>query len=193
MRNSREQAAATRDRIVDTASRLYRERGINGIGVSDLMREAGLTHGGLYKHFESKDALIAEACSSALTQLRTGLVHKVAGARDEDALAVLVNAYLTPAHRDHPGHGCAIAALGSEASRGDGPGKTALAEGVTLLLDLIGEQLARGGAEEPDRTAHGVLAALVGGLLLSRAVEDPARSRAILRDTRDFILRGEKS
>lgn len=193
MRNSREKAAATRDRIVDTASRLYREHGINGIGVSDLMSEAGLTHGGLYKHFESKDALVAEACSSALTQLRTGLARKVAGARDEDALAVLVNAYLTPAHRDHPGHGCAIVALGSEASRSDGPGKTALAEGVTLLLALISEQLARSGVKDPERTAHGALAALVGGLLLARAVEDPARSKAILRDTRDFILREPKS
>ncbi|MGK2871089.1 MAG: TetR/AcrR family transcriptional regulator [Alphaproteobacteria bacterium] len=85
MRTSREQTVQTRERIITTASRLFRERGINGIGVADLMHDAGLTHGGFYKHFESKQALIAAACTSALALTQAELANKTAGARDQDA------------------------------------------------------------------------------------------------------------
>ncbi len=188
MRTSREQTVQTRERVINTASRLFRERGINGIGVADLMHDAGLTHGGFYKHFESKQALIAAACTSALALTQAELANKIAGARDADGLAVLVSTYLAKAHRDHPGQGCAIAAIGNEAVRGDGLAKAALAEGVERLLSLISEQLARADKDDTGHTAHGVLAALVGGLILSRLMQGTTRSHTILRDTRDFIL-----
>ncbi|MFZ6654481.1 TetR/AcrR family transcriptional regulator [Undibacterium sp. TJN19] len=189
MRNSREQTAQTRERIVETAARLYRERGINGIGVADLMSEAGLTHGGFYKHFESKEALIAEACTEALQATRAELRRKVDQANDADALAALVHSYLSKVHSDHPGHGCAIAAMGAEAIRDDGLGKVAMAEGVDELLALIRQQLTRKGSDDVDAKAHGILAALIGGLLLSRTMSSGNKAKAVLRDTSAFILK----
>lgn len=189
MRNSREQTAQTRERIVETAARLYREHGINGIGVADLMKEAGLTHGGFYKHFESKEALIAEACSIALETTRTELLRKTELVSDEEAITTLVHTYLSRAHSEHPGQGCAIAALGAEAARGEAASKEVMAQGVDQLLVIIGKQLQRSGAKDDTATAHGVLSSLIGGLLLSRMMGNPAKSKAVLRDTRDFVLK----
>ncbi|MFZ6745080.1 TetR/AcrR family transcriptional regulator [Undibacterium sp. JH2W] len=189
MRTTREQAAQTRERIVETAARLYREHGINGIGVADLMKEAGLTHGGFYKHFESKEALIAEACNTALETTRTELLRKTELVSNEEAIASLVHTYLSLAHSEHPGHGCAIAALGAEAARGEAASKEVMAQGVDELLILITRQLQRSGAKDDATTAHGVLSSLIGGLLLSRMMDSPAKSRAALRDTSEFILK----
>jgi len=189
MRTSREQAAQTRERIVETAARLYRERGINGIGVADLMNEAGLTHGGFYKHFESKEALIAEACATALEVTREELQRKIAAAPDDEALSTLVHSYLSKAHSDNPGLGCTIATLGPEAIRHEGIGKEAMQEGVNSLLALISIQLQREGMNDVEAKAHAVLASLIGGLLLSRMMDSPAKTRAVLRDTSNFILK----
>jgi TetR/AcrR family transcriptional regulator, transcriptional repressor for nem operon len=188
MRQTREQTAITRSHIVDTAARVFREQGINGIGVADLMGEAGLTHGGFYKHFASKDALAAEACTRALAQTREALAYRTEAATDAHALAVLVETYLSPAHRNHPGQGCAIAALGSEAVRGESAAQAAMVEGVDALLQLIRQQMARSGVSETERPAHAVLAAMVGGLVLSRVLPDAARAQAVLSDTQAFIL-----
>ncbi|MBC3916987.1 TetR/AcrR family transcriptional regulator [Undibacterium sp. CY18W] len=191
MRTSREQAAQTRERIVETAARLYRERGINGIGVADLMNEAGLTHGGFYKHFESKEALIAEACAAALEATKTELRRKIAAAPDDEALSTLVHTYLSKAHSDNPGLGCTIATLGPEAIRQDGIGKETIQQGVNNLLALISTQLQREGVDndEVEAKAHAVLASMIGGLLLSRMMDSPTKTKAVLRDTSDFILK----
>jgi len=189
MRTTREQTAQTRVRIIETAARLYREHGINGIGVADLMKEAGLTHGGFYKHFESKEALIAEACTTALETTRMELARKAELASNEEAIASLVHAYLSRAHSDHPGQGCAIAALGAEAARGEAASKEVMAQGVDELLALINKQLRRSGAKDDAGTAHGVLSSLIGGLLLSRLMDSPAKSKTVLRDTSDFVLK----
>src|SRR5436853_1230624 len=116
MRVTREQAVRTRERILDAAAQLFRERGFDGIGVADLMKAAGLTHGGFYGHFRSKGDLAAEACSRAM-----------AGASEEwaalarmprgDARAEIVKQYLTESHCDRPGKGCLLAALGSDVGR----------------------------------------------------------------------------
>lgn len=189
MRTSREQAAQTRERIVETAARLYRERGINGIGVADLMNEAGLTHGGFYKHFESKEALIAEACTAALEVTKAELQRKIAAAPDHEALSTLVHTYLSKAHSDNPGLGCTIAALGPEAIRNDGIGKETILQGVNNLLALISTQLQREGVDDVEAKSHAVLASMIGGLLLSRMMDSPAKTKAVLRDTSNFILK----
>jgi TetR/AcrR family transcriptional repressor of nem operon len=189
MRRSREDTTATRLQIVEAAARLFRERGINGIGLADLMGEVGLTHGGFYKHFPSKDALAGEACAAALAQTRSELESRAGAARDEQAFKTAVSSYLGQAHRDHPEEGCAIAALGSELARGDGPPRAALVEGVDALLQTLRRQMARSGVDEKRLPAHAALAAMVGGLLLARVVEDPAKVRAILRDTQALILK----
>ena len=116
MRVSRIQAAENRERILDVATRLFRERGIDGIGVDDLMKAAGLTHGGFYGHFKSKEDLVAQACARAVARMRqnwTNVVDQSTG----DPLHALAATYLTPKHRDSAGRGCPMAALGSEIAR----------------------------------------------------------------------------
>lgn len=192
MRRTREQAAATRSRIIETASRLFRERGINGIGLSDLMVDAGLTHGGFYKHFASKEALVAEACESAFARAKDEADRRAAKVSDEDALAAMVGDYLSPLHRDHCGQGCAIAALGSEAARGDGVVKAALDRGIEMFRERIAQQARRSGVANVDEFADAAASAMVGGLMLARLARDPNDSEAILRNTKEFILQAAK-
>src|SRR5947199_6007747 len=116
MKVSREQAAKNRERILEAAARLFRERGFEGIGVADLMNEAGLTHGGFYGHFSSKDDLIAEASERALAE-SLPLWSGLASDRSGDPLPAVAAAYLSGEHRDNPGAGCVLAALGPDVSR----------------------------------------------------------------------------
>src|SRR5438105_14332684 len=104
MKVSREQAAETRDRIVEKAAQLFRERGFDGIGVADLMKEAGLTHGGFYGHFSSKEDLVAEASGRALMR-SLALFSKVAERGAADPLSAIATAHLNSRHRDKPGEG----------------------------------------------------------------------------------------
>src|ERR671923_2137352 len=110
MKVSREQAARNRERIVETAAQLFRERGFEGIGVADLMKEAGLTHGGFYGHFGSKEDLMAQACVRASGRSHA-LWSRLAERAPNDPLAEIAGVYLTAKHRDNPGEGCLMAAL----------------------------------------------------------------------------------
>lgn len=189
MRTSREQTAASHERILATSSRLFREKGIGNVGVSDLMKESGMTHGGFYRHFTSKDALVAQSCEQALAETRCSLQAKADLCSDESALEVLVKAYLSQLHRDSPGQGCAIAAIGMEAVRqGEAPA-AAIDQGIELLLQLIEAQLRRSGVQQPIPMAHGVLASMVGAVMLARALRSPDSSNAMLRHARSFILK----
>jgi TetR/AcrR family transcriptional repressor of nem operon len=188
VKKTREETLQTRQRIIAVASRDFREKGINGVGVADLMQSAGLTHGGFYKHFDSKDALATEACDAALKDTLSELKQSTNQVDDHEAMQALVAAYLSRAHSLHPEQGCAIAALGSEAIRSDGQVKKTMEMGVENLLNLIHSQLARQGVRDAEAKAHGVLSSLVGGLLLSRIVPTSIQSKAILRDTKQFIL-----
>src|SRR6476619_2991342 len=116
MKVSRQQAAQNRERIVEAAAQLFRERGFEGIGVADLMKEAGLTHGGFYGHFESKEDLMAQACTRASARSRA-LWTRLAERAPRDPLAEIASVYLTARHRDDPGDGCLMAALASDAAR----------------------------------------------------------------------------
>src|SRR3979490_1853008 len=116
MKVSREQAAANRERVVEVAGKLFRERGFDGIGVADLMQAAGLTHGGFYGHFKSKDDLAAQACSRGPGRPSQKWARR-AELSAGDARAELIKQYLSEAHRDASGNGCVLAALGSDAGR----------------------------------------------------------------------------
>jgi TetR/AcrR family transcriptional repressor of nem operon len=146
--------------VVKTAARLFRERGFDGIGLADLMKEAGLTHGGFYRQFPSKDALLAEAAGCALLQTSDYLAAV--------PVAVRIAAYLSPDHRANLGSGCAIAALGADAARADPQTQATFAQGIERLLACIGgEDAVEGGAARSD--AIQTLSALVGALVISRA------------------------
>jgi TetR/AcrR family transcriptional repressor of nem operon len=171
MRVTREKAAENRGKIVAAASRLFRERGLDGVGLDAIMEAAGLTHGGFYRHFASKDDLAAEAVAQGLaaTAERTAPVG---------SLADYADSYLSPDHRDSPGTGCVLAALGSDIAR-HGPGaRRALTESVRRRIALFTVWL---GGKAPDRQqAVATLAGMVGALVLARAVDDPNLSAEIL-------------
>ena len=142
MKVSREQAVQNRERIVEAAAQLFRERGFDGIGVADLMKEAGLTHGGFYGHFSSKEDLIAEASARALTRSLADW-SKVADRASGDPLSAVAGFYLSSRHRDNPGAGCLLAALGPDVSR-QGPAVRRVAtDHLRSAFDLLAK-LVRG-------------------------------------------------
>lgn len=188
MRQTKEVAAQTRERILQTASRAYRQHGIAGIGLAQLMAEAGLTHGGFYKHFPSKDAMVAEAVALALGETRQTLAKAIAGAAPGHGLAALIGSYLTPSHRDRPERGCALAALGTEGAHGAPPVKAALADGYGRLADLAAGQMPDSDRRIREAKGQALAAALVGTLMLARALPDGPGSDAMLARNRDALL-----
>jgi TetR/AcrR family transcriptional repressor of nem operon len=179
MKVTREQAAQNRERIVETAARLFREKGFGGIGVADLMKAAGLTHGGFYGHFDSKEALLGEAVGRALDGAGDGWQALMA-AHADDALGAVARSYLSPAHRDNPGPGCAIAALGADIFRAGPAVRAVVDERTRAQLDVLAGVAPGATDVEKRRQAIGTYAAMIGGLVLARAVSDPALSDEIL-------------
>jgi TetR/AcrR family transcriptional repressor of nem operon len=179
MKVSREQAAANRERVVEVAGKLFRENGFDGIGVADLMKAAGLTHGGFYGHFRSKDDLAAEACSRTMARASerwAALARVSRGA----ARAEIVKQYLTESHCDGPGNGCLLAALGSDAGRQGRAIRRAFREGLGSLVDILAK-LAPGRSRAAKRKqALADIAQMVGAMMLARAVDDRALAKEIL-------------
>lgn len=193
MKVSKVQAAENREGIVEAAARLYREKGLDGVGVAEITRDAGLTHGGLYRHFESKDALAREACLRAFDWTITPLDRLESSPAENSApgtqrLRALVHAYLSANHRDHPGEGCPAAALAADAARAGPEMSEVFAQGVERNIQrfmhvLEGEEAAR-------RTRTIVtLSSMVGALVLARATAagNPALSEEILETLRAHL------
>ena len=186
MKVSREQAAASRERILDAATRLFRERGFDGIGVADLMREAGLTHGGFYGHFASKEELMAKACERTLA--KSAARWEALQVRDgREALAAMADSYLSTRHRDNPGAGCIVAAVGEEAARHGPSVRRAFTQGVGSLLDILARVMPGRSREARRDKALATFASMVGAMVLARAVDDPEMSVQILKAVRDSI------
>jgi TetR/AcrR family transcriptional regulator, transcriptional repressor for nem operon len=161
MKVSKEQAELNRMALLEAASRLYRRHGFDGVGVAQIAREAGLTHGSLYGHFASKDHYAAEACVHAF---KKGLdLLKRFDAVDDRPLESFRRKYLSEANRDDPGNGCAIAALAADAARKPGPVAATMTQGIESFIDAFTERLS-------DREhAMTTLSMMVGGLILARA------------------------
>ena len=176
MRVTREQAAAHRERILDVAGTLFRERGFNGIGVADIMKQAGLTHGGFYGHFKSKDGLAAEITARVLG--RKGWPERLTGTPNP-SFAEVVRKYLSPRHRDDAGHGCLLAALGSDVVRQPRSVRRAFTDGLRLRVKALQELLPSRSAARRQK-ALATMAGLMGALILARAVDDPQLSDEIL-------------
>jgi TetR/AcrR family transcriptional repressor of nem operon len=187
MKVSREQALENRERILDTAARLFRERGFDGIGVADLMKGAGLTHGGFYGQFESKEHLAAQAVERALAQSELKWQKATEGKPPREALKGVAAFYLSSRHVGDPGSGCAFAALGPEATRRE-PGvrhafTEALAARVARLMKLVeGKSDA-----ERRRRSLATMASMVGAVVLARAVDDAKLSAQILNAVGETI------
>jgi TetR/AcrR family transcriptional repressor of nem operon len=179
MKVTREHAAQNRERILDAAAQLFRERGFEGIGVADLMKEAGLTHGGFYGHFSSKDDLIAQASARELTR---SLAHwrDVGERASGDRLSAIGAVYLTRTHRDNPGAGCVLAALGPDVSRQGPAVRRAVTDYVRSVCDLLVKLVPGKSKAARRQKALSAYATLVGAMVLARAVDDRALSQEIL-------------
>ncbi|MGV9229687.1 TetR/AcrR family transcriptional regulator [Streptomyces nigra] len=177
MGHSQAEKAATRERVLRAASRRIRTDGVDRPGVAELMQEAGLTHGGFYKHFNSRDDLITQAATFALSE-GTAKMERSARKNPEDARAGLIDAYLAKQHRDGPATGCALVTLGAAAGRGDQQIQQAYENQVRTYLDLIAGL--DEDADTPRAEAMLTLSALVGAMLISRAVADQDFSDELL-------------
>ncbi|TIS54175.1 TetR/AcrR family transcriptional regulator [Mesorhizobium sp.] len=180
MKVSREQMAENRRRILDAASRLFRDKGFDAVSVAEVMKAAGLTHGGFYGHFSSKDDLVAQA-----------LAHVLALDKGEDGdLRAYVDAYLSPRHRDNAAGGCPTAGLAADIRHQTPAARSAMTEGLRSQIDRIGTALPELDPADRRRAAIGSWAAMVGAVILARAIDDPALSDEVLEQTRAWIDAG---
>jgi TetR/AcrR family transcriptional regulator, transcriptional repressor for nem operon len=173
--SSQADKAASHERIVKTASRRMRRDGIDSVTVAELMNEAGLTHGGFYRHFDSRNELVAAAIDAALAQ-GSERMHAAAKPGGPEALAAIIDGYLSRLHRDKPETGCAVAALPTDVARTDPRARAAYSRQVRNYIDLLTELTPGRDSGE----AHLILAALVGALVLARAIDDRGLSDEIL-------------
>jgi TetR/AcrR family transcriptional repressor of nem operon len=189
MRKSKAETAKTRQRIVESASAQFLSHGITEAGLARLMRAAGLTHGGFYRHFASKDQLVAEACSQAVRSLSSGLKSQIDGKPPDQALPLLLAKYVSRSHRDQPASGCVLAALGSELARADTATREAATEGFLRLSHLIAAQLKNMPTKKAELQSMAIAAAMIGAITVARIVPDSRISNSILVGTRDHILK----
>ena len=169
VRYGKEHKAATRQRIIETSGRRFKRDGIDGSGVATLMKDAGLTNGAFYAHFESKEDLVATAVSE---QLRGQLEWLASFEPGRAGIELMVRTYLSPAHRDNPEEGCPSAALLDEISRCADPTRQAYTGSVLAVVDAIAARLAPHDPRSVRATVLSVYALLVGTLQLSRALAD---------------------
>lgn len=184
MGHTRQEKAASRERIVAATARRIREQGIERPAIAEIMREAGLTHGGFYKHFGSRDELIGEAVDRAMTDTAAGLRETIGGA--EDPLAALAAAYLSAEHRDDAGTGCGLPALGADMPHAGDAARRRYDAQVDRYLEVL-EALDGAADDEARRRAVVTLSAMVGGLLLARALGPTTASDDVLAAVQDAV------
>lgn len=191
MRVSKQQAEQNRERVLDVASTLFRERGFDGIGVAELMKHAGLTHGGFYGQFGSKDELMGEALDrafdDALTHWRDVAVQAEAH-KPGSALRVVSKVYLSPEHCEQLGTGCVMAALATDAIRQSPSVRQRMTQGVQRFTRAMANLFPHQAPDVQRENALAMTASLVGALMLARAVDDPALAEEILKATRKVVL-----
>jgi TetR/AcrR family transcriptional repressor of nem operon len=186
---SKQHKQQTHERILRTAARAFRASGVDGVSIPDLMRQAGLTHGGFYAHFASKDALVAEACAQGIQDSGEQLFAAAEQAPTGEQARTIVNWYLSRSHRDTPETGCVIAALAGDITREPVEVRHAFTEAlqryVARLAALLPEEPGADTTERED-AALVLLSGMAGALLLARAVDEPALSDRILRAARHY-------
>ncbi|GAB4067769.1 TetR/AcrR family transcriptional regulator [Ancylobacter sonchi] len=180
MKVSREQMAENRRRILDAASSLFRDRGFDAVSVAEVMKAAGLTHGGFYGHFSSKDDLVAQTLAHVLA----------ADAGGDIGIRAYLEAYLSPRHRDNPAAGCPTAGLAATIRHQTPAARAAMTEGFRSQIARLETALPAVHPADRRQAAIGSWAAMVGAVILARAIDDPALSDEILEQTRAWIETG---
>lgn len=188
MRYEKGHKETTRRRIVETAAERFRKEGIANVGVANLMSEIGLTQGGFYNHFESKDDLTREALAMGLENMRKRL-RDASSKTGVARLESLVNGYLSTTHRDNVGHGCMLTTLAIEAGRIDGPVRAQLTDGMKEMVKLVGSVLPESlKPKQREADAMAVVSCLIGTMILARATDDPQMSDRLLESGRRAAL-----
>ena len=177
MGHSRADKRQHHEQIVGVAATRFREDGTDRVGVAELMHEAGLTHGGFYRHFETRDELVAEAVERALHD--GGQAMAAVAASPHDPLAAVIDAYLSTTHRDNLGTSCAVTTLAADVARADPRARAAYTSQVGVYIEMLIGLLPPGHADRR-ATAITALSTLVGAVSMARAVDDEALSREIL-------------
>ena len=179
MGTSQAAKAASHDRILDIAAARIRRDGINNLAVTELMREAGLTHGGFYRHFDSREHLVADAVQRALSQGSASTIGagQIGGRR---GYTKLVDGYLSAWHRDHPESGCGVAGIAADVTRSGGSARTAYSHQVRECFAVLADLIDNPVREVREREAVVTLSVLVGAISMARAVDDPDLSQQIL-------------
>jgi TetR/AcrR family transcriptional repressor of nem operon len=188
MRKSRQETAETRQRIVEVAATEFRRNGINATGLADLMAAAGMTHGGFYKHFDSKEHVVRESLGLATDALNNDLECALASAAGSKGLKAAVNEYLSLRHRDDPGSGCSFVALGSELARSSDEVRGAATAAFVKLVDIIASRLEDMTRAAAKKEALVILSTMVGAMTLARFVDDPDLSASILKQARNHLV-----
>lgn len=187
MRYPPEHKARTREKIVKTACRCFREKGLRGVSVADVMEAVGLTHGGFYSHFAAKDALVAESITNMLEQSQQYLEQWGKAPPGNRSLDVIVDNYLSKPHRDNPASGCPLPILGAEVARGSDEARAALTAKVKDIVAVLDEFAAGSQPKNRQAVAIGILSGIVGAMVLARAVNDQSYSDQILGLCRQFL------
>jgi TetR/AcrR family transcriptional regulator, transcriptional repressor for nem operon len=187
MGHSKVSKANTHARLVESAAARFKERGVDGISLADLMKDLELTHGGFYKHFASRDELVTEALELALAQSGQAMRDRLFDGDNPD-IAGFVDFYLDESHRDGRAAGCAVAALAGDAPRKSADVQAQFRKQIERNLETLSEALGPGLPEESRATALLILSALYGALTMARAVGDSPLSREVLRTVRKRIL-----
>ncbi|QND52307.1 TetR/AcrR family transcriptional regulator [Phyllobacterium sp. 628] len=191
MRYSKGHKAETRQRLIDVASKRFRKDGIEATGLAGVMAEAGLTHGGFYAHFSSKEDLVQESLTAALASTSSYLAYKIGAARKrgENTLETIVRTYLQPAHLGHPELGCAVPPLIAEIGRHSLETRARLTEIIEGITGLIAAELPGNLSENTARDrAYAIFGGMIGTLQLARMVPDQETSNRILESGRQAAL-----
>lgn len=189
MRVSRAQAKANRENVINVASKLFREHGFNGIGLSNLMKGAGLTQGGFYKQFSSKDDLIVKASASALENSNNRWADLIAGS--SDPLRELLSFYLSAAHLQERAEGCVIASLAPDAARHSPELRQTFQSGIEGHLELLDGLVSAGAGEDARERSMVTLSTMVGALVMARAVDDEEMSNQFLTAALNELLKAD--
>lgn len=187
MRKSRAETAETRKRIVAVASNVFAKRGLTGAALEDVMAAAGLTLGGFYRHFDSKEQLIAEASAAAFQEFANMSEVAAAGRPPREALDILVRTYLNQLEVEEVNALCPLANLGSELRHADGEVKKVASEGYVRMVERFSSYIERAGIADPAPVAEAVVTTIVGAVSLAQLVTEPSAGKAILANAKDAV------
>jgi TetR/AcrR family transcriptional repressor of nem operon len=189
MRYSAEHKQETRERIVRAAARHFRQRGQSGVGIADLMSKLKLTHGGFYKHFDSKEELLTEAINKAFDEIETRFAERISKAKPGTELRTLIENYLSLEHCANPGEGCPMAALATEIGRLPRSVRAEIDKAIKRRVKRTARFLPGATEAERERNCMALMSGLIGTLTVARALTDLEARKAVLAASRDFYLK----